>query len=76
MNRDELIDSAEVCLRSLRELTDQALATETAHHLRNSGCELLKAVRSSLDAVITALESEEQAAAPPAAGEAGKQDNA
>ena len=57
---DSVLEEAGACV-------ERFLASDTGHHLRNSGTELLKATRSSLDALINFLEK-----APPPAEQPGQ----
>lgn len=55
------------CTRAARAAS-KVSSLESTQHLRNSGAELLRAVRSSLDGVISLLDPPESQAKPPATG--------
>jgi hypothetical protein len=56
MRGKELREHLEQQFLHLACAAHEASQSDTARHLRNSGCELLRAVRSSLDGVIEFLE--------------------
>lgn len=65
MARQNLMDMLDKTCAQAARVADKVGSLESTQHLRNSGVELLRAVRCSLDGVIELLDPTKQPETPP-----------